>query len=535
MDPCNHDVTIVIDSKKFHCERAHLQKVSKYFNTLFNNERFVESASDEIILQGPYGIDLKSEALQLVLGLVEEDEDNPLSANDIDQVINVVDYLQIEQLSADCVLRLENSISYETWTRIYNLSKYFSITYLESACMEYFRTVVGKIDYAGFDFFQFKNVVQILTSTMQMVCAFEAVLHWSKFGSSDKTSESDGLLSLINFEAMSNDYLKETVLTQEIILQNDKYFRIIKDLASDPKFLIIAGLDSSKSAEKYSPSSGETYPCPLPPFPCESSAVTLCQNKVIVAGGTGPSMEKVQIYDLTENRWSVSEVTLNTPRYGAKAVTVDDKVFIVGGHNGESVLSSTEVLTFVNETLMHSIETKVPSLKIARCHHEVIAVEQELYIIGGYSNTSSGRSQTRLSSCEVINISTNDRYDIAPLLEARASHSAVVLQDQIIVTGGIGSKSFLNKLSTTESYSITDKIWSKCASLTIERSGHCSFVMNGSVYVLGGTFPNSVECLKSSPKTLWSKFWNIAGYSTDSWELHDDINIPAFRSSVVPL
>jgi len=374
-----------------------------------------------------------------------------------------------------------------------------------------------------------------LTSTMQMVCAFEAVLHWSKFEASDKESDIDELLSLINFEAMSNDYLKESVLTQKIILQHEKHFRIIKDLASDPKFLIIAGLDSSKSAEKYSPSSGETYPCPLPPYPCESSAVALCQNKVIVAGGTGPSMEKVQIYDLVDNTWSVSEVTLNIPRYGAKAVTVDDKVFIVGGHNGQSVLSSTEVLTFLNGTLTHSTTTKVPSLKTARCHHDVVAIKQELYVIGGYSNTSSGRSQTRLSSCEVINLSTNYRYDIASLLEARASHSAVVLEDQILVTGGIGSKSFLNKLSTTESYSITDKIWSKCAPLTVERSGHCSFVMDGTVYVLGGTFPNSVERLKSSPKTLWSRFWNIAGYSTDSWELHDDINIPAFRSSVVPL
>ena len=535
MDLRNYDVTIVIDSKKLYCERAHLQKVSKYFETLFNNERFVESTSDEIILLGPYGIELKSEALQLVLGLVEDDEENQLNTDDIDQVVNVVDYLQVEHLPVDCVLRLENSISYKTWTRIYNLSKYFSITYLESACMEYFRSVIGKIDYAGFDFLQFKNVVKILTSTMQMVCAFEAVLHWSKFGASDKILEIDELLSMINFEAMSNDYLKESVLTKELILQQEKYFRIIKDLASDPKFLIIAGLDSSKSVEKYSPSSGVVFSCPLPPFPCESSAVTMCRNKVIVAGGTGLSMEKVQIYDHAENTWSVSEVKLQTPRYGAKAVTIDDKVFIVGGHNGESVLSSIEVLTFVNENLKHSIATKVPSLKTARCHHDVIAIKQELYIIGGYSNTSSSRSQTRLSSCEVINVSTNNRYDISPLLEARASHSAVVLQDRILVTGGIGSKSFLNKLSSTESYSLTDKTWSKFAPLTVKRSGHCSFVMDGIVYVLGGTFPNSVERLKSSPKTLWSTFTNLAGYSTDGWELHGDIKIPAYRSSVISL
>jgi len=398
---------------------------------------------------------------------------------------------------------------------------------------EHFRITCGEIDYTEFDFDEFQNVIHVLASTRQMVCAFEAVLHWAK--SDDDTSQIDTLLSMIDFEAIKNTYLKESVLTQTLILERADLYDTISKLAADQKFLIIAGLDSCKSVIKYSPSTGETQPCSLPPFRCESSAVAACQNKVVVAGGTGSSMSKIQIYDPEDDSWTVSETTLKIPRYGAKAVTIQNKVYIVGGHDGQSALSSIEILEQIHGSFEQSDASKIPSLQTARSNHTLTVRNDEIYVVGGSSTSSFNTSQERLSSCEVINTSTNERYDIPSLFEARSSHSAVINDDSLIVTSGLGEQGFNNRLKSAEAYSFATKTWSKLPPLLKERSGHSSFVFNENVHVIGGTFPNTVERCDSTPSTMWSRLLNFAGYSQLSWKSHQELSAPSYPSTVIPL
>ena len=325
------------------------------------------------------------------------------------------------------------------------------------------------------------------------------------------------------------------MLNQKLITNRDCLFSLISRLAADRKLLIVAGFDSTKSVVKYSPSSGELTSCSLPPSSVECSAVAICCNKVIVAGGTGKSMSKIQIYDVETDTWTVSDATLKTPRYGAKAVAIENKIYVIGGHDGNTCLSAIEVLEMVDGVVVQSDARDVPSLKKARSEHTLVVRNDEIYVVGGYSSSTDKELKKHLSSCEVINITTNTRYDIAPLNEGRSFHAAVLVNDKLIVTSGLGNGGYLTRLSSVECYSFSKRQWSFLPALVTARSGHCSHVIDGKVYVISGTFPNTVECYDANPKTGLSRLLGLLGINKSSWNLHQNINLPSFRSSVVAL
>lgn len=530
----NEDVVINVDGMKFTYRRSDLSQMSGYFRRLFDNDNFVESSSNELNIYGPIGNELTSRAMQIILGLIDSPRCDRLDDAGINELLMIIDYLQIEQLTPPCVQSMKNSLTFDNWSTLYTLAKSVNSAALESACMEYFRIVFGDVDYSDMSLSEFKNIIQVLQVTMQTNCIFEAIISWVKCnGDYDRLQD---LLNLVDFKAMDAAYINKVVMREELIAERAELVEMIQAISTDRKFLMVGGYEGSRCVAKYSPMSNELTNCSIPPFACDRSAVTLCQNKLVLAGGNGESMAKVQIFDTETECWSVSDTTLKTPRYGAKAVTIHNKVYVVGGSDGKCSLSSIEVLELVDGVFVQSDARNVPSLKHSRTDHTVSVRNGEIVVVGGYSAYSDKAPQRRLSSCEVINTATNERYDIAPLTEARSSHSTVIVNDKMIVTSGFGEGSRFNRLLSVESYSFSTSTWSSLPPLQFARAGHCSRALDGKVYVMGGTFPNNIECLDTNPPTgVWSKLLSYAGIGVPSWEVHHQLSIPSYRLAVVQI
>lgn len=84
--------------------------------------------------------------------------------------------------------------------------------------------------------------------------------------------------------------------------------------------------------------------------------------------------------------------------------------------------------------------------------------------------------------------------DAPPLKDARAHHTATLLQDgRVLVLGGRGADA-LSTLASCELFDPKKSRWSACAPLTVARSHHAATLLDdGRVLVTGGTTHESVE------------------------------------------
>ena len=95
--------------------------------------------------------------------------------------------------------------------------------------------------------------------------------------------------------------------------------------------------------------------------------------------------------------------------------------------------------------------------------------------------------------------------------------SAVIFDEQILALAGICSSGA--GVSTVESYSFHTNQWSTIKSMRTKVWSHCSYALNGKVFVIGGYY-NTIEMYDPS---------------TSVWTLRGKLNKPRSNFGVVKL
>ena len=111
--------------------------------------------------------------------------------------------------------------------------------------------------------------------------------------------------------------------------------------------------------------------------------LTYFQGKIWAIGGFNDVdkwLDTIETFDITQNRWTTSNLRLLTERAGHGTVAYDKKLFVVGGGYEESIFSSVEV--YSSETNQFSF---VASMNIPRCNFGCCVVNSSLYAMGGSS------------------------------------------------------------------------------------------------------------------------------------------------------
>ncbi len=222
----------------------------------------------------------------------------------------------------------------------------------------------------------------------------------------------------------------------------------------------------------------------LAPMPTarQEVAVAAFAGHVWVIGGFNPSAEPVttvERYDPATNSWD-ARAPLPIPVHHAAAVTVDDRLFVLGGYTGGRI-SWAPLDTVWEWTEARGAWEKRTPMPTARGALAVAALGGRIHAIGG----SAGDP---LRAHEVYDVAAN-RWTAANAMPTARDHlAAVAFQDRVWAVGGRAS--FMGEqYANVEVYDPATDSWRTGPPLPRGRGGLAAVALSDRVLVFGGEAP----------------------------------------------
>ncbi|MCT4597258.1 MAG: hypothetical protein N4A50_05195 [Vallitalea sp.] len=191
------------------------------------------------------------------------------------------------------------------------------------------------------------------------------------------------------------------------------------------------------------------------------------------------------------------------PRYGFGTVTLNNKIYIIGGY-GNGYTNTIEEYDPQQE--IWEIKSIMPTNRI---HPSVVAYDNKIYIIGGYNN-----EKKELNTIDVYNIESDSWEQIKPMPTKRSGAATVQYNNKIYVIGGYDSNQKASNI--VEVYDTNTNSWTSVKSMPTKRSLMEAIVYNNKIYVMGGYNGFVLGDIET---------YNIA---TDTWEQKGQMPIPRY-------
>lgn len=214
------------------------------------------------------------------------------------------------------------------------------------------------------------------------------------------------------------------------------------------------------------------------------------------------------------------------------AAALGERIFIAGGHVGRRHAHSRANLTprFYSVTLPDGVRVELPPVQ-ARQGLAMVAHRGRLLAIGGMTATNDQDAPADLHSSTAVtewSPETGSWRDLPPLPEARSSHDAAMLGDQLVVVGGWRLAGDDGTWSTTcwrLDRDHEDLGWRPIAPLPAARRAVAAVGWRGRVWVFGGMTEDheSSRCVES---------WDPV---RDVWERMPDLPAQGFGVAAVAL
>ena len=219
-------------------------------------------------------------------------------------------------------------------------------------------------------------------------------------------------------------------------------------------------------------------------------------SKVVLATG-GWSLQPtdvIETFNYLTNSWSINHMKLpiNSAYHGV--VELQDKLYIVGGYNGENYLDSLYCLD-----MSTMVWEEMSSMMSKRCYVATVIFDGKIIALGGHDGTS------RLKTVEVYDPSTNMWMEMPSMNHKRSDFGATVLEGKLFAVGGFDGQ---DVLSSVEYFCPIRNVWIESSPLITARSGTTAMAMEDKVFVLGGYDGTerlkSVECFQlGSSRAVW--------------------------------
>jgi N-acetylneuraminic acid mutarotase len=169
-----------------------------------------------------------------------------------------------------------------------------------------------------------------------------------------------------------------------------------------------------------------------------------------------------------------------TARGGLGVVAVNGRIYAIGGLSGNSPLNVNEMYT--PGTNQWATEAPMPT---ARSGFAIAVYNGKIYCIGGTVGTNE-----YVGNNEVYDPASNTWQTMASMPTPRADLSAFVVNGKIYLIGGMqysGASPFYVETGVNEVYDPSTNSWSTAASMPAAAYGYASAIMNGEIYVVGGS------------------------------------------------
>ena len=222
-----------------------------------------------------------------------------------------------------------------------------------------------------------------------------------------------------------------------------------------------------------------------------------------VPGGSGQLSSRVDIYDITTQKWTVA--ALSQAVAGIKAITLGNKIFFAGGDISAAFSSSVDIYDVVTNSW-----TKA-ELTLARRSLSIAVAGNKVLFAGGYYQVTTFSDFVFSNWVDIYDASTGS-WSTATLSQARSDLTATTVGNKIYFAGGTDLWN-PNDYDCTKSIDIFDasnNSWST-SSLAEAKGGHAAIAVGNKIYWAGGrtntgNYPYSscvVEIRDLSTQTLF--------------------------------
>ena len=200
--------------------------------------------------------------------------------------------------------------------------------------------------------------------------------------------------------------------------------------------------------------------------------VVVWNGKIIaIRGHNRGKLANSEEYNPTVNTWQPATALPVSARIDLAAVTHNSGIYLIGGYDGKTRLTTNEFVSFQPESVQ-----MVQPMPTARKALSAVLVNDVIYALGGDDGSSLVRSN------EAYNIAQDLWETKAPMNTVRQSFAAVTLGQKIYAIGGHSN----GYLATVEMYDPNRDVWRTIKSMPTARYGVAATVVGDKIYVIGG-------------------------------------------------
>ncbi|KAM9312022.1 kelch repeat and BTB domain-containing protein 8-like [Gastrophryne carolinensis] len=430
------DAVLVTETKRFPCHRVVLASVSPYFLAMFTSS-MIETKHGEVSL-----LDVPTSAMQTIMHFIYTGE-VALSLDNVEDLFIVSSRLQISTMVNLCSRFLTNEINSDNCFWIFSLALSHYHSELLEIALQYIGWNIRSL-YKKDDFLHLEQaeVIRILSSDQLMVSSeldiYRIALHWWKVNGATDTSFPKELMSIIRFPLMlphELDEFKRDIKKEEYDLSQPTNFKlrqgmfekriVCMDLQAreDPKLN-----DKDFFLDSYDPIS-DRWDKLMPLNSLMFPGCLALGNRLYVTGGIKQDdsvSQTFHVYDSVTNQWA-DLPSMMSPRSLQGFLSYKQRLYIVGGWDGNDVLDSTECFD-----LSKNCWFKLSKLHFPLCAFASAQLKGKLYIIGGETGPGRLLSEKGLLIYDI----SSDMWSHIPMKTVVAFGGAVTMDNKVLVIGG---------------------------------------------------------------------------------------------------
>ncbi|KAB0345603.1 hypothetical protein FD755_011396 [Muntiacus reevesi] len=506
------DVTLRVEQKDFPAHRIVLAACSDYFCAMFTSE-LSEKGKPYVDIQG-----LTASTMEILLDFVYT-ETVHVTVENVQELLPAACLLQLKGVKQACCEFLESQLDPSNCLGIRDFAETHNCVDLMRAAevfsQKHFPEVVQHEEFILLGQGEVEKLIkcdEIQVDSEEPV--FEAVINWVKHAKKEREGSLPDLLQYVRMPLLTPRYITDVIDTEPFIrcslqcrdlVDEAKKFHLRPELRTQMQgprtrarlganevLLVVGGFGSQQSpidvVEKYDPKTQEWSFLPSITRKRRYVASVSLHDRIYVIGGyDGRSrLSSVECLDYTADEDGVwySVAPMNVRRGLAGATTLGDMIYVSGGFDGSRRHTSMERYDpNIDQWSM------LGDMQTAREGAGLVVASGVIYCLGGYDGLNI------LNSVEKYDPHTGHWTNVTPMATKRSGAGVALLNDHIYVVGGFDGTAHL---SSVEAYNIRTDSWTTVTSMTTPRCYVGATVLRGRLYAIAGYDGNSllssIEC-----------------------------------------
>lgn len=476
------DVTLKVGPKLIPCHKLVLACVIPYFKAMFLSE-MAEAKQDLIEIK-----DFDGNAMDDLVKFAYCSRIK-LTVDNVQPLLYAACILQVELVAKACCEYMKahfhpsNCLAVRSFAESHNRVDLMSMA--DKYACEHFNEVVECEDFINVSP---RHLIALLSSSDLNVekekQVYNAAMKWLHSNPQHHAKWLDQVLAQVRLPLLSVDVLMGVVAKESIIRQNLK----CRDLLDEARNYHLQLSNKPVPDFEYSVrTTSRKY----------TAGIMFCVGG---RGGAGDPFRSIECYSISKNSWFFAP-EMNSRRRHVGVISVDGKIYAVGGHDGNEHLGSMEVFDPMTNKWMvkASMNTKRRGISLA-------SLGGPIYAIGGLDD------HTCFSDVERYDIGSDVWSSLAAMNTPRGGVGSVALGNYVYAVGGNDG---MLSLSSVERYDPYLDKWMEIKDMGQRRAGNGVGELNGCLYIVGGFDDNS-------PLSSVEKF----DPRTNKWEYVAELTTP---------